>query len=143
MTAAMLRWFAALVAGVGVLSAGGCGGSVATIDVHDERLPLEARRWVGDAEDAVTIATAELADAERALAVEEARAKAVPRAGSSSMAAAWGELAAARVKLAAAEVAQADGARRVARARRDLVLAETAVRYDLGVYELARSGASS
>ncbi|MCA9513302.1 MAG: hypothetical protein KC635_00010 [Myxococcales bacterium] len=118
------------------LAGGACGGSIETIDVHDERLPLEARRWVGDAEDAVTIATAELADRERALAAEEARAKAAPKASASPMAGAWRELAAARVKLAEAEVAQAEAAREVARARRELVMAETSMRYDLGVYEL-------
>ena len=112
-----------------------CGAAL-HIDVHDERLPLEARRWVADAEDAVTIATAELEDTRRALAAERARSLRVPT-GATPLLSAWRRLADARVQLAVAEVAFAGGARSAAVARREEVLAATATRYDLGVYELA------
>jgi hypothetical protein len=40
------------------LAASACGGGVKMLDTRDERLPLEARRWVADAEDGVLVARA-------------------------------------------------------------------------------------
>ena len=47
---------------------GGCKTTrVARLDLRDSRLPVEARRWLADAEDEVAIARARLADAETGL----------------------------------------------------------------------------
>jgi len=117
-----------------------CGG-VAMIDVHDGRVPLEARQWVGGADDAVAIARAGLDDALAAKDELGQWKRALRRTGSLPAAAKPLEvplaaLIEARTKLATASVERARADLELARAARTLVHAETAMRYDLAVYDL-------
>ncbi len=116
----------------------GCGGGVAPLSVQDPRLPAAARRRVADAEDAVVVARARVAEA-RAQAGQlrhwRRQVAAEVQLGAATaplLALADGRLAhaAAQVSLAEAEVAHAQ-------ARRSLTYAETAVRHDLRLYALA------
>lgn len=115
----------------------GCGG-VATIDVHDERVPLEARLWVGGADDAVAIAQAGLDDARTALvALERWREASDKKLTSGALAGPFAAFAGARLGLARARVEHAQAELELAKKARTLVHAETAMRYDLAVYPLA------
>ena len=61
------------------LAASACGGGVKMLDTRDERLPLEARRWVADAEDGVLVARADVGRS--AAARRRPDAGATPRQG--------------------------------------------------------------
>ncbi len=138
MMAARRQWSVAATAVVLGLAVGlgACGAGIERIDVHDERLPLDARRWVGDAEDAVTVANAWLEDAELTLSEVRAWRGQLSRA-QTPMAKALVELGRARVRLAERRVGRAEADRGLALAKLDLVNAETAVRHDIELYELA------
>lgn len=136
-----LRLLALLSGSLLLLS--GCGQSVRMLSIHDDRLPLEARRWLADAEDTAAI-TAAWRDAAR-VSYEETRAwrrsvlESIDWPASSEAAAAQvalGALADARVHLAELELALAEAEHLLAAVRRVQVNAETAVRYDLRYYEL-------
>jgi len=120
--------------------ASACGG-VRPVDVHDEHLPIEARRWVGGAEDAVAIARAAVQDARLALAETERWRTTLPRRGeidgpAEALIRPLSELAEARVELAELRLDRAEAELAFAGASLELVYAETDVRYDLGVYDL-------
>jgi len=130
-----MRSFALIFA---MASVGACGG-VAAIDVHDERVPLEARQWVGGADDGVAIAESGVDDArvvlrevevwKRGLAANKARRGATLEAPLTAFVAA-------REKLAELRLADAEAMLTLAQRTRTLVHAETAMRYDLAVYDL-------
>ncbi|PKN54963.1 MAG: hypothetical protein CVU56_23795, partial [Deltaproteobacteria bacterium HGW-Deltaproteobacteria-14] len=110
--------------------------------VHDERLPLEARRWVGGAEDAVAIARAAVQDARLDLRELERWRDTLPRpgelqTGADALSRPLQGLAKARLALAEARLDQADAELALSEAALALVYAETDMRYDLGVYDLA------
>jgi len=115
-----------------------CGG-VRPLSVGDPRLPADARRDVADAEDAVVAARARAADAEAdwhaAAAFAERAADAGSRLGAA--ASALNQLATARLTLADAGLAVANAEQALAEARLTETYAETAMRHDLAVYELA------
>lgn len=114
----------------------GCAG-VTPIDVHDDRLPLEARMWVGGAEDAVAIAVANRDDAEGELAEVIAWQRSLPKSiGSPALDAAYSGWAGARLRLAQAALDRARMELDLARIARTVTHAETAMRYDLAVYDL-------
>lgn len=116
----------------------GCG-SAPRVDVHDERLPLEARQWVGGADDAVAIAQAGLdqAQTERDELDRWKRQVRANLARASALTAPLEALIAARDRLAERRVERARARLELARATRDLTHAQTAMRYDLAVYDLA------
>lgn len=138
--------FLALVSILGVF-AGGCAQNLASLSLRDSRLPLEARRWLADAEDEVSIASAQLEDAkinsdnlQRWL---EPMLDRVEDDWPESKAAAAGETAAKnfeiyvekRLLLAQNNVDAAQLALELANQRLRLIRAETAVRYDIAIYE--------
>ncbi len=150
-----IRWLvlATLVVAATVGGATGCGvhKRVAPLSLHDPRLPIEARKWLADAEDEVAIARARVDEAE----VELARLKAYrrdmvarvaamqqrSRAGGSAVAA--DDLKARfnlhlneRIELADRELDAARKALSLSRARLTLARAETAIRHDVAVYEI-------
>lgn len=134
---------AAFIAAVLLAGASACGQSVRPLSIHDTRLPLDARRWVADADDAVTVTAAWRDEAREAVeatldwqeqTVEPIRWPATAEAASAQSA--LGELARARVRLARLELARAEAELALAEIRRTQVNAETAVRYDLRYYDL-------
>ncbi len=121
-----------------LLVMGGCGGiDVQPLDIHDPRLPRSDRLFLADAEDAVVVARANVAEADAVRAeVERWRAR---RAEAGSLGAADGpldEMASARARLAGLEHEAAQADADLARARLALAYAQTAVRRDLAVYDL-------
>jgi hypothetical protein len=130
---------AALVVAVALLAAG-CGPRVARISLHDPRLPVEARRWLADAEDEVAIASVSLDDAEHQL--EEARqfrdyANALRWPGNAGTARQRLDVMVRnRIDLGNAEVNAATQRMNVANAQLVRARAETAVRHDIRAYDL-------
>jgi len=110
-------------------------------------LPVEARRWLADAEDEVAIAWARMDDSRANLArLEEYRDQQLERVtqlrsgpareDGKAAAAALGAYAEARVELGELELRFSELELDLARTRLDQARAETAVRYDLKIYEL-------
>jgi hypothetical protein len=126
----------------------GCGG-VRHLSLSDPRLPVEARRWLADAEDEVAITTARVADAEKKLEKIEAYKKNVvsqlKKSWNKGTASADGQKAwqafnnytETRVQLAEIILEAANESRRLAEMRLTQARAETAMRYDIAVYEIA------
>jgi len=134
----------ALVLAALVLGAGG-GRRLKPIDLRDPTVPIEARRWIADAQDEVGMARAELVDAERAVTVaRDEQATASRRAlasadlpGAASFLERYQQVAQARLDLATATADAARARFRYADARLTLAHAEVAIRYDLGVVDTA------
>ena len=128
------------VALAAVLVFGACA-SAPRVDVHDPRLPLEARQWVGGADDAVAIAQAAVDQAETERAELERWTRQVranlARANAHGLDGALDTLIAARERLAEVRIERAHARLTLAAATRDLTHAQTAMRYDLAVYDLA------
>lgn len=123
----------------------GCGSRVARLSLHDYRLPVEARRWLADAEDEVSIAQAELDEADARLEEAEDFRTHVDREVEPrwpSNAAANGarqklqQLARDRIDLAEQERRTAELRFELAEARLVQTRAETAVRHDIANYDL-------
>ncbi len=125
-----------LVMLAGVTSA--CSG-VTPIGLHDTYVPLEGRKLVADAQDAVSIARARLDDAK---ALEAEVKKWEGRFGEggwpedAGAKTALGQLSAARLELANLERSEAEIALELAEGKLELVTAQTAIRHDLATYEL-------
>ena len=120
----------------------GCGASVDRLSLSDPRLPVDARRWVADAEDAVVVASARLADANKRLAAardwNQRITQAKPYTG-----AVGGKAQLQRSQMANAIISErtvalelARGDLELANARRKLIYAETAMRHDISVYNM-------
>lgn len=130
---------AALVVAVALLAAG-CGPRVARISLHDPRLPVEARRWLADAEDEVAIAAVSVEEAEHQR--DEAHqfrdyANALRWPGNAGTARQRLEVMVRnRIDLANAEVDAANRRMTVANAQLLRARAETAVRHDIAAYDL-------
>jgi len=121
------------------------GPKVEALSLRDPRLPEDALRWLADAEDEVAIGRARLDDAEDGLLVLEAygedlKARVGHLAQQSQKAAeverGFADLSRARVRLQKLELQAARRNLEYAGARLTLARAETAVRYDLAVYEI-------
>jgi hypothetical protein len=129
----MIRWLWALA----LITLGSGCTSVTPLNVQDPRLPPAARRRVADAEDAMVVARARVA-ATRADAAELRRTRDVRgQADFGPASTAFSALANARVVHAEATEAVAEADLAYARDRLTLTYAETAIRHDLQVYELA------
>ena len=128
-----------------VLLAAACTPRVARLSLGDRRLPVDARRWLADAEDEVSIARADIEEAQRRL--DEAQE--FRRFCDGHVAGRWPSSAAAsgarerlsalareRLQLARLELRLAERRQSLARARLALTRAETAVRHDLRSYDL-------
>ncbi len=126
----------------------GCGASVERLSLNDSRLPLEARRWLADAEDEVAIRNARVVDAERALAaMEEYRDKMLSqiekawlgkRQNANAKTAYQGfvKYTTMRRELMSLQLDLAKQELELAETRLTQVRAETANQYDLDVYEI-------
>lgn len=126
----------------------GCGG-VKHLSLTDSRLPIEARRWLADAEDEVAITTARVVDAKKSLKKAEDYqtnvVKKLRKSWTSGRAASEGEKAwvafntytEQKVRLAKAILESAETDRTLAELRLKQARAETAMRYDIAVYEIA------
>ena len=125
-----------------------CGGGVKHLSLRDDRLPIEARRWLADAEDETAIAKARVVDAEMTLEKIENYRNTVVNAlkdrwagsrGGAEGLNAWKVFASyidERVNLAGLTLKAAVTAEDLAQMRLTQARAETAMRYDLAVYEL-------
>jgi hypothetical protein len=120
---------------------------VKRLDLRDPRLPAEARRWLADAEDEVAIAWARMDDSRAELKALESyheaqlerleeltRGKA--KAQGDKALQAFSKYGDERIELAEMELELAGIALDLARTRLTQARAETAVRYDVRVYEL-------
>lgn len=139
----MKSWRIGVLAALLGLALGACGGGVKMLATDDQRLPLEARRWVADAEDGVLVARAfrdrserrrdEIVARSRSLGEE---ADALAGAGGADAAERLRQVADARAELARGELRLAEAELAMAESRRAQINAETAVQHDLAVYEL-------
>ena len=135
------------------LFAVGCGSvNVKTISLRDNRLPIEARRWLADSEDEVAIATARVDDKSfrlyrleryqdrmlKRVANDWNKGKAGAAESGKKAIASWKKLLGARLEFAKLEVTGAIRGLTLARLRLDQARAETAIRYDLAVYEIEK-----
>ncbi|MEZ4268953.1 MAG: hypothetical protein R3F39_21560 [Myxococcota bacterium] len=140
----------AIVWRIGAMAAGlalaltACGGGVRMLATDDQRLPLEARRWVADAEDGVLVARAfrDRAAQRRADVLTRSRSLAdeadtLAGSGGGDAAERLRQVADARVALANAELRLAEAELAMSETRRAQINAETAVQHDLAVYDLA------
>jgi hypothetical protein len=140
-----MRLMPALVLGLAVI---GCAtAEVQRLDLRDPRLPVEARRWLADAEDEVAIAWARMDDSranlarlkeyrEQQLGLLEQLQTGPAKAEGEAAARALGSYADARVQLGELELKSSKIELELARTRLNQARAETAVRYDLKIYEL-------
>lgn len=133
----------ALVSAVLGVAVAACGGGVKMLATHDQRLPVEARRWVADAEDGVLVARAFRDRAERRRDEVLARSRslgseadALASAGAADAALRLRQVADARAELARGDLRLAEAELAMAESRQAQINAETAVQYDLAVYEL-------
>jgi hypothetical protein len=137
----MKRLFFVCVLALFVATSGCAGQSVDRIDIHDPVISGESRRFVADAEDAVSIAKSGVDEYRRQL--RETRERRETMLSSK----AWAEiqqgvvssyeaLLDARVKLAELKLARAQAELDLAREKLRAVYAETAVRHDMETYDL-------
>jgi len=124
-----------------LLLATGCGAHVKPIDLHDPLVPLESRRLLADAQDAIAIARVDDEKARQNLhmtrnwrdeLLEDRRWGKVSDSALEKLE----QFADARVKLAELELDKADARVDLAKSKYKLVTAETAVRHDIAVYDL-------
>jgi hypothetical protein len=124
--------------GLALLAA--CGSTVEPIDLHDSVIPLDARKFVADAQDGLSIARAKREVAIRELdEVETWRDKTLDNLdwlNNAGARTAIEKLADARVELAQMEKERADAELELAVGKLDLVTAQTAIRNDIAIYEL-------
>ncbi len=116
-----------------------CTQQVRSLSAADQRLPNEAKQNIADAEDAVLIAQSRVQDAQNQL--EQIQAKHIkfqqspPKLGPALQVA--GQLYSAQVSFAQLELEYATTNLALSRARLSLVYAQTSMRYDIAVYDLA------
>jgi hypothetical protein len=144
-----MRW---MILTVLIFGTFGCGSiNVQQLDLRDPRLPGEARRWLADAEDEVVIARAGVDNSQTDLAeIEAYRRNTIVRleegwatgkgAGAAEGEEAWGAFAKfvdQRVRLAELALKATISSLELAKMRLTQARAETAMRYDLAVYEIS------
>jgi len=138
----LLTLLAVLVGAVGCTR-----DKVQVLGLRDARLSIEARRWLADAEDEVAIAGARVDDAQARLERQRSHGEALvgrlrqlqrdsATSEGTDLTRLFAELADQREALAVLHLRAARADLAYARARLTLTRAETAVRYDLAVYEL-------
>lgn len=115
-----------------------CGQQIKAISAADPRLPSEAKERIADAEDAVLIARSRLQDAESSYQTAELNSdqfsRKPPNFGQATSIAK--QLISARLNLASLEQSYAEVNYQLSLSRLELVYAQTAMRYDLSVYDL-------
>lgn len=121
----------------------GCGGGVEILGIQDQRLPIESRRWLADAEDAVAVARswqdqgrADLRQAKRLRDETVEQAGRIAKAGGSAAADQLRTVAKARVALAELRLEHAGTELELALAKQQQINAETSMRHDMAVYDL-------
>ena len=123
----------------------GCGAEVAKLSLRDPRLPVEARRWLADTEDEVAVARAEVDDARVNLERVKSYRREMrdndpfPKSDGPSPEKTrdiFERYADERVELREMELDGALISLELSVARLTQVRAETAIRYDLAVYEM-------
>jgi hypothetical protein len=126
-----------------VLFGTGCMGlSVDRLSLSDPRLPVDARRWVADAEDAVVVSRARRDESVRGVKAINRWQQTLmaaptfngPKGGAAKMK--RDRMSLARVDAAQAELALAQAALNLSKARLQLIYAETAMRQDIAVYNM-------
>ena len=129
--------FHLIIVGTGLLNIG-CNQQVKALSAADIRLPSAAKQRIADAEDAVLIAQSRFEDAqqmyEKTLEKNSKFNEQPPNLGSATTIAK--ELNAARVNYTALQANYAEVDLALSESRLQLVYAQTALRYDLAVYDL-------
>jgi hypothetical protein len=136
--------------GVAVLVMMGCGTmEVERLNLRDPRLPIEARRWLADAEDEVAIVRARVENSEASLEayksyreslisrLEETWTEGKASAQGGAAFTAFLKYGEERVKLAELTLEATRKELQLAKTRLTQARAETAIQYDLAVYEIA------
>ena len=121
----------------------GCGGlSVDRISLSDPRLPVDARQWVADAEDAVVVSNARLAETKRNVQ-DVVKSQSATLAGQPFTGAQGPQVQLRRDQMGLARVEATKAAYELAKAevelskkRLMLVYAETAMRHDIDIYNM-------
>ncbi|MDX9720758.1 MAG: hypothetical protein RBU37_08415 [Myxococcota bacterium] len=117
-----------------------CGSSVAPIDLRSNAIPIEARRFLADAQDSASVARARRDDARIRLEQTEAWQQAIlesetwPSDGGASNA--LRQLAEERMRLARLLFERAEAEVELAESKLELITAQTAIRNDLALYDL-------
>lgn len=122
-----------------LVSAAACSQTVKPIGLQELVVPLDARRFVADAQDGVSIAKSHVDDAEMHLEKMEHWHATVKDSGWPSNAnarASLTKLSEARLKIVKMELELANAEFELAEAKYELVTARTAIRHDLATYEL-------
>ncbi len=120
---------------------------VPRLDLRDSRLPIDARRWLADTEDEVVIARSRMDDIydrldriktyQKSLKSESVFTSAKgAKAGAGKTEELFNNYAMAQVNLTEMQFKTAQKVFELARARLNQARAETAIRYDLAVYEM-------
>ncbi|MEE2758059.1 MAG: hypothetical protein VYA30_15480 [Myxococcota bacterium] len=130
------------VFGFACLMVGCTGLNVDRLSLTDPRLPVDARRWVADAEDAVVISRAKRDEAGRLLkAVQSSLEKTLsapafdgPQGTTAKLK--REQMALSRLDAATAALSLADAELGLSKARLRLIYAETAMRQDIAVYNM-------
>ncbi len=137
------RLMSALLWALAACLAAGCGGTVELLRIDDPRLPIESRRWIADAEDAVLVTSAALErvqDEQRRVVVAAERtqrlAGALTKAGAHTAADRLRALGQDRVKMGRLHINRAEAALALAEAKQLQVNADMAIRHDLAVYDV-------
>jgi len=128
-----------LCAYVLVVSAAACSQTVKPIGLQELVVPLDARRFVADAQDGVSIAKSHVDDAAMHLDKMQHWATTIADSGWPSNAnarTALTRLSDARLKIVRMEFDLAEADYELAQAKYELVTARTAIRHDLATYEL-------
>ena len=130
--------WSAFTISMSLITGAGCGQKIRSISAADSRLPSEAKERIADAEDAVLIARSRLQDAKKvhrdAELSSDKFSRKPPNFGQATSIAK--QLNAARLNLASLEQSYAEVNYKLSRSRLKLVYAQTAMRYDLAVYDL-------
>lgn len=136
------------VMGIFGCASGNYRANVKALDLRDPRLPLEARKWLADAEDEVAIARANMDDAQEKLSKLRSYCESLDdrikeqwlsrnnknRAQAVTASKAFNEYSGQRIELSKLELEASEEAYGLAMTRLDKARAETAMRYDLAVY---------
>jgi len=135
--------FTRFLAGLMVLSTFACGGiSVDRLSLSDPRLPVDARRWVADAEDAVVISRARRDEAQRAVKAmvkwQAATLASPPFKGAKGSNAQLrrDQMGLSRIEATKTAYFLASAELGLSKARLQLIYAETATRQDIAVYNM-------
>jgi hypothetical protein len=115
----------------------GCQKKIQEISLSDKRLPAEARQKIADAQDAQIVARVRLDQALAQLQQAQEKQLRSLKLNLGSANASFQQLCSAKVNLADLQVKLSQAELTLTQKRLQLVYAQTAMRYDLAVYEIA------